>query len=228
MVAPPAATEESGQKKIRFAPSTDEVAKRAYFSYLNHGSRPGHDVQNWLEAETQLHAEHYLPKKHPISATETHNNHKDMKTPIIARDLTRQPPHSPRVRLAGFVIARRTIDKCRASVAGTLGEYHYDCPLDNMLFSFKGITGDQFKAVVQNSENYEDVGDWLLANGTPKTPTEIKAWSHEMEAGSPMKNPEKRAGFIENCTKLGLSPEKSTTFDWLDADDRVSFRHRAA
>ena len=39
-----------------------------------------------------------------------------------------------------------------------------------------------------------------------------------------MNNPEQRAHFIENCTKLGLNPEKSTTFDWLDADDRASFR----
>lgn len=45
-----------------------------------------------------------------------------------------------------------------------------------------------------------------------------------MEADSMMKNPEKRAYFIENCTKLGLNPEKSTTFDWLEADDRASFK----
>ncbi len=151
-----------------------------------------------------------------------------MNTTIIARDLTRHAPHSPRERLAGFAIANRAIDKCRASVAGTLGEYHYDCPLDNMLFTFKGINGAQFKAVVQNSENYEQVGAWLLANGMAKTPAEIKAWSDEVEAGSPMKNPEKRAGFIENCTKLGLNPEKSTTFDWLEADDRASFSPQTA
>jgi len=51
--------------------------------------------------------------------------------------LTKQAPHSPRQRIAGFAIAARTVDKCRASLAGTLGEYHYDCPLDNKLFSFK-------------------------------------------------------------------------------------------
>jgi len=39
-----------------------------------------------------------------------------------------------------------------------------------------------------------------------------------------MKNPEKRAYFIENCSKLGLNPETSTTFDWLEADDRASFQ----
>jgi hypothetical protein len=151
-----------------------------------------------------------------------------MNTPIIDRDLTKQSPHSPRERIAGFAIASRIVDKCRASLPGKLGEYHYDCPLDNMLFSFKGINGTQFKTAVQAAKNYEDVGAWLQTNGTAKTSAEIKTWSDEVEAGSPMKNPEKRAFFIENCTKLGLNPEKSTTFDWLEADDRASFKNKVA
>jgi hypothetical protein len=147
-----------------------------------------------------------------------------MNTPIIDRDLSKQAPHSPRERIAGFAIACRAVDKCRASLAGSLGEYRYDCPLDNQLFSFKGITGDQFKAAVRVATNYDEVGAWLLANGTEKTPPEIEDWSDDMEGGSPMKNPEKRDHFIENCQRLGLNPDKTTTFDWLEADDRASFR----
>ncbi|MDD5261292.1 MAG: DUF5069 domain-containing protein [Methylacidiphilales bacterium] len=147
-----------------------------------------------------------------------------MSTTITAQDLTKQAPHSPRNRIAGFVIASRTIDKCRAELAGKLGEYHYDCPLDNVLFTFKGITGKQFKAAIQCSKNYEDVGAWLLANGTPKTPSEVKTWSDEIEAESLMENPEKRDFFIKNCARLGLNPERSTTFDWLEADDCESFK----
>ena len=146
-----------------------------------------------------------------------------MKNPIVAQDLTKQAPHSPRNRIGGFAIASRTVDKCRAEAAGKLGEYHYDCPLDNVLFTFKGITGAQFKTAVQASKTYEDVGTWLLANGTSKTPAEIKTWSDGVEAGNPMKNPEKRDYFVENCSKLGLNPETTTTFDWLEADDRASF-----
>jgi hypothetical protein len=96
-----------------------------------------------------------------------------------------------------------------------------------MLFSFKGINAGQFTAAVQTAKTYDDVGAWLQANGTKKTPAEIKAWSDEAEAGSMMKNPEKRACFIENCTRLGLNPEKSSTFDWLEADDRASFRRES-
>jgi hypothetical protein len=146
-----------------------------------------------------------------------------MSTPIIARDLTKQAPHSPRERIAGFAIASRAVDKCRASVAGTLGEYRYDCPLDHLLFDFKGITGEQFKTAVQASTNYEEVGAWLLTSGNTKTATEIKTWSDEMEASSLMKVPEKRSAFIENCSRLYLNPQTNTTFDWLEADDRASF-----
>lgn len=149
-----------------------------------------------------------------------------MSTAIIARDLTKQAPHSPRQRLAGFVIATRAVDKCRASLAGTLGEYHFDCPLDNLLFSFKGITGEQFKAAVKAASTYEEVGAWLLASGISKTPAEIKTWSDTVEASSLMKVPEKRGYFIESCHKIGLNPETNTTFDWLEGDDRSSFSRK--
>jgi hypothetical protein len=151
-----------------------------------------------------------------------------MNTPIVARDLTKQAPHSPRERVGGFAIACRTVDKCRASLAGTLGEYHYDCPLDNLLFRFKGITGEQFKGAVKIAKDYEEVGAWLQANGTTKTPAEIKTWSDEMEASSPMNDPEKRNYFMESCSKLLLNPETNSTFDWLEADDRATFRHAVA
>ena len=149
---------------------------------------------------------------------------KIMNTPIMARDLAKQAPHSPRERLAGFVIASRAVDKCRASQAGTAGEYHYDCPLDNVLFQFKGITSEQFKTAVQSATNYEEVGSWLLANGAAKTPVEIQKWSDEVEASSLNKDPNKRDYFIENCHRLGLNPQTNSTFDWLEADDRESFR----
>jgi hypothetical protein len=147
-----------------------------------------------------------------------------MSTPFAARDLNKQAPSSPRKRLAGFAVVSRTIDKCRASVAGTLGQYHYDCPLDNSLFTFKGITAEQFKSAVQTAKDYEEMGIWLHANGALKTADEIKAWSDEMEASSLIKDPNKRDYFIENCHKLGLNPQTNSTFDWLEADDRESFR----
>ena len=42
-----------------FTPAPDEVAKKAYFRYVNEGSGAGHDVQHWLAAEAQLITEHH-------------------------------------------------------------------------------------------------------------------------------------------------------------------------
>ena len=38
-----------------------------------------------------------------------------------ALNLTQRPPRSPRVRLGGYTILPRILDKARASLAGTLG-----------------------------------------------------------------------------------------------------------
>jgi hypothetical protein len=59
-----AASAELEQSAIDFVPAPEEVARRAYFSYLNEGSRPGRDVQHWLEAEAELLAERNLTRVH--------------------------------------------------------------------------------------------------------------------------------------------------------------------
>jgi len=151
-----------------------------------------------------------------------------MSTPIENRDLTIEAPHSPYDRYGDFAIIGRTIDKCRASIAGKLGEYHYDCPLDNMLFSFKGINGAEFKKVVSSARTYEDVADWLQSAGTRKSPDEIEDWSQHVEEIRlrdlpSAQDPEHRREFQESCDKLGLDFGTVTLFDWLDADDEATF-----
>ncbi|HEY5043022.1 MAG TPA: DUF2934 domain-containing protein [Verrucomicrobiae bacterium] len=55
---------ESNKNEINFAPSPDEVARKAYFSFVNQGSRDGHEVQHWLAAEAELIAERNLTRVH--------------------------------------------------------------------------------------------------------------------------------------------------------------------
>lgn len=156
-----------------------------------------------------------------------------MKTTIKDRDLTHQAPHSPRERIGGYAILARTVDKCRASIAGKLGDYHYDCPLDNQLFSFKGITGDQFKGVVASAKTYEEVADWLNNNGAKKTASQVMGWSDQMEALKlrdvpSMKDPEHRREVSESCRQLGLDFETARLFEWLEADDKASYQPHEA
>jgi hypothetical protein len=60
----PAAVVNLNQNEIDFAPSPDEVARRAYFSYVNEGSLPGCHVQHWLKAEAELITERKLTRVH--------------------------------------------------------------------------------------------------------------------------------------------------------------------
>jgi Protein of unknown function (DUF2934) len=60
----PTAAADLNQNEIDFAPSPDEVARKAYFSYVNEGSLPGHEVQHWLAAEAELIAERKLTRVH--------------------------------------------------------------------------------------------------------------------------------------------------------------------
>lgn len=139
------------------------------------------------------------------------------------QDLTQAAPRSPRTRIGGYVILGRTIDKCRASLAGKLGDYHYDCPLDNILFSFKGVKADDFKKEIERGAGDEEMAAWLDRSGTPKSPDEVRAWSDGVEAYSMVNDPEKGDYFKAECAKLGLDPHQATVFDWLEADDKASY-----
>jgi Domain of unknown function (DUF5069) len=151
-----------------------------------------------------------------------------MKKKITGKDLTKESPRSPRMRVGGYAILGRTIDKCRALVAGNIGEYHFDCPLDNMLFGFKSVKGDDFKAQIEQGASDQEIVEWLDQSGEKKTPEEIRRWAEEVESSSLYSHPEKREFFSQEVRKLGLHPEKTTTFDWLEADDRVSHAQKAA
>jgi Domain of unknown function (DUF5069) len=151
-----------------------------------------------------------------------------MNTKVTGKDLTKEAPRSPRIRVGGYAILGRTIDKCRALVAGNIGEYHFDCPLDNMLFSFKGVKGDDFKAQIENGASDDEMVEWLNRNGQKKTPDEIKRWGDEVTAARPYDDPERREWFIEQTKPLGLDASKVTLFDWLEKDDKASYAQKAA
>lgn len=140
-----------------------------------------------------------------------------------APDLTKTAPRSPRVALGGYVILARTIDKCHAAIWGNVGEYHFDCPLDNQLFSFKGIKGSDFKAFVQDTGAPDEaILEWVINNGVQKTAAEIAEWSKKMTANNYADAPDKKKWLVGELTKLGLSSDK-TLFDYLEADDKASF-----
>jgi hypothetical protein len=62
----PKAATNFNQNEMVFSPPPDEVARKACFSYVNQGSRPGHEVRNWLAAEAELIAERNRTGPHGV------------------------------------------------------------------------------------------------------------------------------------------------------------------
>ena len=141
-----------------------------------------------------------------------------------AKDLTKEAPRSPRVKLGPYPLLARSLDKGRASLVGKVGDYHFDCPLDNYLFGFKEVKGSDIKALLEKGSSDEDVVAWLDSHGAEKSGAEIAAFSKGVEEARPYENPEKKEWFAGECAKVGLDPAKTTLFEFLEKDDSVSFQ----
>src|SRR6266446_3520915 len=85
------------------------------------------------------------------------------KVKLLARDLRdgKEYPRSPRETLAGYVLAARAVDKCRAVLAGSQGEYHSNCPLDQIWLKFAEIDYDAFRSFIGTGATDEEVAAWI-------------------------------------------------------------------
>ena len=147
---------------------------------------------------------------------------------INAPDLTRRPPRSPRVRLGGYAILPRMLDKGRATLADKNGEYHFNCPLDQRFLNFVGIDPEALKDELAKGKGDGEILEWLHARSMTKPrPWEIAAWSAFQEQRVPM-DAESRAFFNELHSKAAQHREDiATWFDLLDLDDYVSYGGKA-
>ena len=139
-------------------------------------------------------------------------------------DLTQRPPRSPRVRLGGYAMLARVIDKARALLAGTIGDYKYNNPMDQHLFAFTGIAAD---ALLEQAKT--GAGDWALLgwvneNATPKRAAhEIRSWTSWLET-MPVGEAEDLEWFAAQAKRINPArTDLQTIMDYLDADDHVSF-----
>lgn len=145
-----------------------------------------------------------------------------------APDLTQRPPRSPRVRLGGYAILARMLDKGRATVAGKHGEYHYACPMDQRLLDFLGIKPEALKKQLAAGKSDGEVLEWINKNARHKrNEVEVAAWSALAEQRTPS-DTESREYFQGLHQKAAPKREDIVTwFDLLDVDDYVSFGGKA-
>jgi hypothetical protein len=146
-------------------------------------------------------------------------------TNLSAPDLTVHPPRSVRVRLGGYAHLPRLLDKARASAAGKVGAYVYNCPLDKQFFAFTGLTAEAFLAEAAKGGSDTQLLGWVRAR-TSRLPAEIEAWSDWLmrhgQGGSD--------GHQWMATTIkAAAPDRDDIkgfADLLDLDDYVSFGGR--
>ena len=145
-----------------------------------------------------------------------------------APDLTQRAPRSPRVRLGGYVILPRMLDKGRATIAGKNGEYHYNCPLDQHFVNFVGIDAKALEGQLAAGKGDGEILEWIQQNAKIKhTDQEIANWSDYQDK----RGPSDIEGYQYFCESLGKNAPKRedvhTWFELLDIDDFVTFGGKA-
>lgn len=148
---------------------------------------------------------------------------------LVAPDLSQRPPRSPRVRLGGYVLLPRILDKGRAQVAGTTGEYKYNNPMDRHWFRFTGITPEALLEQLAAGKGDGEILNWVEETAPhARTPWEIQQWSIYHNERGPDGDVETLEFFTERVRSVSSTREDlKTWFDYLDADDHVTFGGKA-
>lgn len=136
----------------------------------------------------------------------------------LALDLTQAYPRSPRETLGGYVVAARALDKCRAVIAGTNGEYHFDCPLDRQFFDFTGIDSTAFKAFVEIGANDAAVADWIGEHTKIEDRTAVIQWNNNLRYTRPVDMPAELQLFLEDYIAENV-PKGRPVYVWFDVYD---------
>jgi hypothetical protein len=140
------------------------------------------------------------------------------KLRLLAKDLTRTFPRSPRETLGGYVIAGRALDKCRAVLAESAGEYEFDCPLDRQFFDFTGIDSNAFKSFVADGATDAEVADWIGQHSNVSERTEVVIWNNKLRHTRLCDMPAELQMFLEDYVAQFV-PKNRPVYVWFDVYD---------
>ena len=128
-------------------------------------------------------------------------------------DLAKQYPRSPYDKIGGYVMIGRTSDKACAKHDNTLGEYIYNCPLDQVLFEFLGLDAEDFLSAVMPGATDDEVIKWVKANQVPRDEAEAEEFNKSISGLGP-EDEESRA-YFEN-TRQQVAPNRPDLHSWFD------------
>ncbi len=146
------------------------------------------------------------------------------KLKALAPDLTKTFPASPHKMVGGYVLAGRCLDKCRATLAGTAGEYHFDCPLDNMFLGFAEIKGSDLRDFVATGADDAEVGQRIQQHAKKRERIEIIKWNNDWRYKRISEIPDKLQEYMEDYIPANVPKDVihhvRYFFDIYDAEEK--------
>ena len=136
-------------------------------------------------------------------------------------DLTKGFPRSPRATLMDIPMLPRTIDKARAVLSKSSGEYVFGAKssFDMAMLEFLGLTPDEFLNGVRESPDDAAMLRWLNAHARKTTPAERAEFASVFVNDGD--DDADRARFSERRAKLpaGVQGRVTGWVDLLDVDE---------
>jgi hypothetical protein len=144
-------------------------------------------------------------------------------------DLTKSYPRSVYDRIDGVVMIARTTDKAKAQANGNVGEYHYNCPMDQAVFALLGIDHDAFLDKVKNAKNDGEIEAYVKGFVAKTDPAAISKFNSEFVKHAPEKGSEGEKYFLDLRNQVAPDRTDVTTWaDLLDLDEKRPVPHRVA
>lgn len=142
------------------------------------------------------------------------------KVKLLARDLRdgKEYPRSPRETLEGYVLAARAVDKCRAVLAGSQGEYHSNCPLDQIWLKFAEIDYGAFRSFVATGATDQEIAAWIGEHAKKRSRAEIIVWNNKQRDLRLSDLPPEGQEFMEDYIAKFI-PRNRVVYHWFDIYD---------
>jgi acyl carrier protein len=141
------------------------------------------------------------------------------------KDLTKTTPRSAGETMLGIVQLARTIDKAKALTHGTIGEYKYDCPMDQSLFEYLDMDSKAFLELVNNAKSDYEIEAYAKRFVSRKDPRNIEAFNKKFLSAVP--TGESLTHFEE--LRSEIAPSRTDVVSWsdlLDLEEGRTVPHR--
>lgn len=138
-------------------------------------------------------------------------------------DLAAGAPRTPYDRSVAHTCAlARMSDKARADKADKLNDYIYNCPIDQAVMAFLGLSADAFQEAAWNNPNDTELGDWISSQ-TTRSQEDIAGFNVTLINRGP-EDDDEQGFFTASLNRVAPGRTDITTwFQLLDLDDEFSY-----